>query len=122
MTAMDTKRVLDAAEALSAQLRELFSQKSMAEAEIMDYDRQLNDITHRMEHPGCKYRERSRLATRMANIRRDRRALKDWLKANQPYFEYIGGGDGERIQKMLGNLTGVGRRVEKTKAARNQEK
>lgn len=116
MQIMESKVLVDTAEALTCYLRELYTFKGMAEAEIEEMERQLNDIVHRMERPDCTYRERSRLATKMANIRRERRKLKDWLKVHQAYFQYIGSDDGKRIQNMLGNFIGIGRRVEEVKS------
>jgi glycosyltransferase A (GT-A) superfamily protein (DUF2064 family) len=82
---------------------------------------QQNDITHRLEHPECKYRERAKLATRLADVRRNRRILKDWLKVNKLYFEYIEDDCGKRLQNSLSNLVGKGRLVEDAKAMRAKQ-
>lgn len=111
MTTMDTSEIAKTADRLAFLLREVYTQRNMVEAEISDLEREHDNITHRIEKDDCHYKERARLATQLAKIRKERRAIKDWLKSNEPYFKYIGSDNGEKCQKMINNLVGVGRRV-----------
>lgn len=119
MKPMDTKIIAFYTENLARHFRELCDCRNMVETEISELTRRNDDITHRMERSDCKYKERARLATQLANIRRERRVLKDWLRANKPYFDYIGSVNGEKAQNMLSNLVGIGRRVEGMKVTTN---
>jgi hypothetical protein len=121
MKPMDTKFILEATDELFALLREIQSQRNMVSSEIAELEREQNDITHRLERPECKYRERAKLATRLADVRRKRRVLKDWLKVNKIYFEYIEDDCGKRLQNSLSNLVGKGRKVEEAKAMREKK-
>lgn len=111
MNIMDTSEICKTAENLAFLLREVCTQRGMVEGEIADLEREHNNIIHLLERNGCLYDERARLATQLARIRRKRRALKDWLKANDPYFKYLGGDNGKKIQNMIDNFVGIGRRV-----------
>jgi len=110
---MDTGQILEAAERLSGLLREMAAQKRIVEAEIAELERLHNDIIHALERPGCKYKERARLATKLAHLRRERRVLKDWLVENTPYLDFLGADDGMKIRNLIDNLVGRGRKVRK---------
>lgn len=107
MNTMDTSEICKTAENLAFLLREVCTQRGMVEGEIADLEREHNNIIHLFG----LYAERARLSTQLARIRRKRRALKDWLKANDPYFKYLGGDNGKKIQNMIDNFVGIGRRV-----------
>ncbi len=111
MTPMNTSEILTAAEKLAHSLREIMTQRGMVESEIAELTRKNDDIVHRMERDGCLYKERARLATELRRVRIQRRALKDWLHDNEPYFKYIGTDGGVKVQNMITNLVGIGRRV-----------
>ncbi len=111
MTPLNTAEILITAEKLAHLLREIGTQRNMVEGEIKDLERKHNDIIHRMERDNCLYKERARLATELAKVRKQRRVLKDWLCNNEPYFRYIASSDGIKIQTLINNLVGIGRRV-----------
>lgn len=117
MKPMDTTQILLTAECLSKLIRELCENRGMVEAEITDLERAHNEVIHEMEKPSCKYKERNRLATQLANVRKERRKLKDWLYDNRQYFDYIGSDEGKKIRNMLDNLVGRGRKVRKMEEA-----
>lgn len=110
MKPMDTSEILKTSEALSKQIRELMEFRNMAQAEIEDLEREHNNLIHDIEKSN-NYRERAKLATKLGNCRRERRKLKDWLFENKSYFDYFGSSDGGKIQCMINNLVGIGRRM-----------
>lgn len=116
MTPMDTLEILQTSEQLHKLLIEIFEQKNMVEAEIAELEREHSDIIHRFEKSDCKYKERARLATRLATMRRERRILKDWLLDNRQYFDFLGEDNGKQVRKMIENLVGRGRKVQKAMA------
>lgn len=110
MTPLNTQQILKASENLSYLIRESIVQRGMAESEIQDLELQHNNIIHEIERSN-NCRERSKLATQLSKVRRERRKLKDWLKSNEPYFNYLGSADGDKVQNMIANLVGVGRKI-----------
>lgn len=115
---MDTWNILVIAEVLASLLHELSEQRGIIEAEIADAERVNNDIEHRIESPDCKYQERARLATKLAESRRYRRELKDWQTINKLYIEFLGDCNGTKALNMLDNLIGRGRKTRDLAAKR----
>jgi flagellar biosynthesis/type III secretory pathway chaperone len=103
--------MLNDAEKLAADLREIVQQKRMLLAELDEIDRKQMDILHRIERKECRYRERSKLATELHRVRSRRRWIKDWLYANKPVLDYLESDRGANLTKWLDGFIGVARKA-----------
>lgn len=113
---MDTVNITNKADELAGMIRLLYTQKSEAERELEELTRKSTDIQHELEK--VSYETRCRMATELANVLRERRKVKDWLKDNEPFFNYFGEGEGNKAKNMIGNIVGIGRRIETRKSKR----
>ena len=91
-------------------LREVKSDYSYAQDTLKWCDDATQDILHKLELEPVKYKERARLATKLQNIRRERRAAKDLISVTEDIVEWIN--TNSSVIKSLERLLGGVRKAE----------
>ena len=102
---MESDKISEAAKAL----RGIQQAVSYFDQLIVQKESETQDLLHQIEL-GDK-RDRNRAATALKNVRRERRAAKDYLRQYQPIVKYIA--DNPDILKKLDRLVGELRKAEK---------
>ena len=69
------------------------------------------DILHSLELNDLKYNERAKLATRLAEVRKQRRIYKDAVEELEPVSDFLE--DNKKLLNNLGALVGNVRKQEK---------
>lgn len=103
--------IYEDAKSLGDTMRTIHTHMKIAEQMLEDYNREQTDILHRMENTRCLHSERSRLATKLSVIRRERRQVKDWIRALKPVYDYVGKWDESQPTKQISNLCGLSRKA-----------
>ena len=62
------------------------------------------DYLHELELSNLNYAEREKIATKLRNVRRERRKAKDYIEISEPLEEFIHNGNN---QKFVGKLKEV---------------
>lgn len=91
-------------------LREVKSDYGHAQDTLKWCDDATQDILHKFELEPVKYKERARLATKLQNIRRERRAAKDMIRVMEDIAAWID--SNSAIIKSLERLLGSVRKAE----------
>lgn len=79
-------------------IRYIATCRNMAEARLTELEQEQSAIYHEMERPRCLYRNRARLATRLQQVLRERREIKDWMSANKSLFTFA---DSDKYTNIL---------------------
>lgn len=82
-------------------------------AEVSRLDRLTQDYLHQLELNGLDYRERAKVATKLAECRRLRRASKDTVEILEPFIEFIDSEKGKQTMNLMREALGKTRKVEK---------
>lgn len=72
------------------------------------------DYLHSLELDGLHYKERAKVATKLAKCRQERRKAKDTIKALTPLIDYLGSENGKQFMNKLREALGKTRRAEKS--------
>lgn len=91
-------------------LREVELEHRYAQDKLKWCDDATQDILHKLELEPVKYKERARLATKLQNIRRERRAAKDLISVTEDIVEWIN--TNSSVIKSLERLLGGVRKAE----------
>ena len=83
-----------------------------AESKQRTEEAKTQDILHKLELDGLNYRERAKLATQLADIRRQRRTYKDEVEAYADIADFVK--DNKNFINKLEQLLGKVRKVEKS--------
>ena len=81
--------------------------------EVVRLDALTQDYLHHLELDGLDYRERAKVATQLANTRRDRRNHKDMVISLEPLVEYLNTERGKTMLNMMKETLGKTRKIEK---------
>ena len=80
--------------------------------EVVRLDALTQDYLHHLELDGLDYRERAKVATQLANTRRDRRNHKDMVISLEPLVEYLNTERGKTMLNMMKETLGKTRKIE----------
>lgn len=75
-------------------------------------ERITQDYLHILELDGLNYRERSKIATQLAQNRRDRRHFKDAVQELEPIVEFLEDSKNSAVLNSMSQLLGQLRKVE----------
>lgn len=87
-----------------------FSYTYMLE-KMNEQEKVTQDILHSLELDDLKYNERAKLATRLAEVRKQRRIYKDAVEELEPVSDFLE--DNKKLLNNLGALVGNVRKQEK---------
>ncbi len=87
-----------------------FSYTYMLE-KMSEQEKVTQDILHSLELDDLKYNERAKLATRLAEVRKQRRIYKDAVEELEPVSDFLA--DNKKLLNNLGALVGNVRKQEK---------
>ena len=76
------------------------------------------DYLHSLELDGLNYAERAKVATRLAQCRRDRRECKDAVEILEPLVNFLASDRGKQLVNLLREVLGKTRKVEEKMATR----
>ena len=77
-------------------------------------DLKTSDILHKLELENLNYKERAKLATQLATIRKDRRKYKDEYDEYEEYIDIVNfAKENEKLIHQLEQLLGSVRKIEK---------
>ena len=88
-----------------------------AYAEVSKCDKATQDILHAIELGG--YKERDKLATRLAHVRRERRVWKDVVDNTEPLYSFVISSDKMDTKCFLKKLEGILGEVRKRERSKN---
>lgn len=80
--------------------------------EVKRLDCLTQDYLHKLELEGLGYAERAKVATRLAECRRLRRASKDTVETLQPLIEFFETERGNQLLNLMREVLGRTRKVE----------
>lgn len=86
--------------------------------ELNSLDKETQDYLHLLELGELNYKERAKLATKLANIRKLRRQSKDTVEVCEPLIEYFNSDKGKNTLNVLKSTLGSVRKIEKSKVNR----
>lgn len=75
-------------------------------------DRLTQDYLHKLELENLDYRERAKVATALANCRRQRRECKDTVEVLEPLVQFLESDKGKNLLNLVREALGKTRRVE----------
>lgn len=81
---------------------------------VLKMDRMTQDYLHNLELGGLHYKERAKIATKIARCRQERRRHKDTVLILEPLVQYLDSERGKELFKMLREVLGKTRKVEKS--------
>ncbi|MCC8160229.1 MAG: hypothetical protein LIO53_02750 [Oscillospiraceae bacterium] len=84
--------------------------------EMIKQDKITQDILHSLELEELKYKDRARLATRLADSRKQRRIFKDAVEELEPIMNFLE--ENKKLLNSLGALLGAVRKEEKYHSTR----
>ena len=85
-------------------------------------DRETQDILHSLELDNLSQNERSKITTRLVNVRRERRGHKDLAQATEPLALFLESDKGRQMCNLLGEALGKTRKVENYHKTRTYHK
>lgn len=87
-------------------LREVKSDYGHAQDVLKWCDDATQDILHKFELEPVKYKERARIATKLQNIRRERRAAKDMIRVMEDIAAWIDSNSAviKSLERLLGSV------------------
>ena len=91
--------------------------------EVTRLDGLMQDYLHKLELDDLDYKARGRLATKMRDTRRLRRASKDTVQTLQPLIDFLGSEKGKQAINLMRETLGKTRKVEQfmeTRTYRNR--
>ncbi len=77
-------------------------------------DKETQDLLHELELG--KYENRSKTATKLAKVRKERRVAKDIVEITEPIVNFLN--ENKKLYDQLGQLLGLVRKVEKSHQGR----
>lgn len=81
-------------------------------SEINRLDKLTQDYLHKLELDGLNYKERAKVATRLARCRQLRRESKDTVEILEPLIEFIETEKGRQMLNLIKETLGKTRKVE----------
>ena len=75
-------------------------------------DRLTQDYLHKLELENLDYRERAKVATALANCRRQRRACKDTVEVLEPLVQFLESDKGKNLFNLVREVLGKTRKTE----------
>ncbi|CCY68993.1 putative uncharacterized protein [Clostridium sp. CAG:678] len=72
------------------------------------------DYLHELELSNLNYAEREKIATKLRNVRRERRKAKDYIEICEPLEEFIHNGNNQKFIGKLKEVLGQVRKLEKS--------
>jgi hypothetical protein len=85
-------------------------------------EKKQSDILHELEIENLTQNERNKRATKLRDVRRERRRNKDAMELNERLYVYLTGQDGTRMLNQLKNILGEMRRIEEKHRTRTYRK
>ena len=82
-------------------------------AEVNRLERLTQDYLHDLELKDLSYHEQARIATKLTECRRLRRASKDTVEILQPFIEFIDSEKGRQTMNLMREALGKTRKAEK---------
>lgn len=82
------------------------------EEQVNVLDKKTQDLLHSLELEDLNVSQRSKLATELRNVRRDRRMHKDVVEATQPIVEFLQSEKGKNTYNLLREVQGRTRKIE----------
>lgn len=82
-------------------------------SEISRLDRLTQDYLHQLELGDLHYRDRAKVATKLAECRRLRRASKDTVEILEPFVEFIDSEKGKQTMNLMREALGKTRKAER---------
>lgn len=80
--------------------------------EVNRLDKLTQDYLHILELNGLNYKERAKIATKIAKCRQDRRASKDTTEILEPLIQFLGSDKGISMMNLIREVLGKTRKVE----------
>lgn len=80
--------------------------------EVNRLDRLTQDYLHMLELDGLNYKERAKVATKIAKCRQDRRASKDTAEILEPLIQFLESDKGKNMMNLMREVLGKTRKVE----------
>lgn len=81
-------------------------------SEVTRLERLTQDYLHQLELGDLDYRERAKVATKLAECRKLRRASKDTVEILEPFIEFIDSGKGKQTMNLMREALGKTRKAE----------
>lgn len=75
-------------------------------------DRLTQDYLHKLELENLDYKERAKVATALANCRRQRRACKDTVEVLEPLVQFLESDKGKNLFNLVREVLGKTRKTE----------
>ena len=82
------------------------------DSEVSRLDSLTQDYLHQLELGGLDYKQRARIATRLAKCRQERRGSKDTVQVLQPLMDYLETDKGKQALNLMREVLGKTRKVE----------
>lgn len=82
-------------------------------AEVNKLDKLTQDYLHNLELKNLNYSERAKVATQIAKCRQERRKSKDTVEILKPIVEFFDSDKGKQLLKLMNEVLGQTRKVEK---------
>lgn len=86
--------------------------------EISRLDRLTQDYLHQLELGELGYKERAKIATKLAECRRLRRASKDTVETLKPFIDFIDSDKGRQAMNLMKEALGKTRKIEENMKTR----
>lgn len=80
--------------------------------EVGRMDKLTQDYLHKLELDGLDYRERAKVATKLAQCRQSRRACKDTVEVLEPLVQFLESEKGRNMCNLVKEALGKTRKVE----------
>ena len=88
-------------------------------AEVNRLDKLTQDYLHKLELDNLNYAERAKIATKLAECRKQRRASKDTVLILEPFITYLESDKGKLTLRSMKELLGNTRQIEKRMETRS---
>lgn len=80
--------------------------------EVNRLDRLTQDYLHMLELDGLDYKQRAKVATKIAKCRQERRASKDTVEILEPLIQFLDSDKGRNMMNLMREVLGKTRKVE----------
>lgn len=80
--------------------------------EVSRLDRLTQDYLHMLELDGLDYKQRAKVATKIAKCRQERRASKDTAEILEPLIQFLDSDKGRNMMNLMREVLGKTRKVE----------
>lgn len=81
--------------------------------EVKRLEQLTQDYLHKLELDNLSYSERAKIATKLAECRKQRRASKDTVSVLEPFVSFIESDKGKKMMNSIKELLGHTRSIEK---------